>query len=90
MKKLNFNTKKVNELFDIANKVFPIRQEELPSLPHHAIIMDETYGLTLNLFLADRKAFAQTCIDEKNFDWNNIEVELTNLWKMIYTKEKAQ
>ena len=81
------NLKKLNELFDAVNTVFPINQGNLPVKPNHAITMCEKYGLTLNVYL-NGKGFAQTSLDEDTFDWNNIELEMVNLHKMIRDSEQ--
>jgi hypothetical protein len=84
------NVKKIKDLLNMVDKVFPIEQGDLPVRPHHAVTLDQKYGLTLNIYLSDKKLFAQTCIEEENFDWNNFEVELTNLWGLIYKKENVK
>lgn len=76
-------SKNICKLFEVANKVFPLEQGQYIAKPHHAIILDEVHGLTLNIVLQDKKRFVQTTINEKDFDWNNIELELTELYRKI-------
>lgn len=80
-------SKNICKLFEVANKVFPLEQGQYFAKPHHAIILDEVYGLTLNIVLQDKKRFVQTTINEKDFDWNNIELELVNLCQEINKEE---